>query len=30
MSVKSFYENDLLKKEIFYVDGVEKRVQNYE
>ena len=30
MSVKSFYEDNLLKKDIYYIDGVEKRVVNYE
>lgn len=30
MSVKSFYEDNLLKKDIYYIDGVEKRVVDYE
>lgn len=30
MSVKSFYEDNLLKKDIYFIDGVEKRVVDYE
>lgn len=30
MSVKSLYEDNLLKKDIYYIDGVEERVVDYE